>query len=216
MAPKKIKSIIFLFKEPLNTATQFNRIELLWQSSVCLAVSVCLSVSMCVSVCLHPSVSICLSICLSVCLWVCLSVYLPASLSTWVKHCFWTIWLSGLKVSFEFVSNLAGTQSHNQISDKCIFCFSTAVTDHHTPATILSQFTPEKKKRESETTNKQHVSTFVELSLPFKIKLGFNWQSHQATRRTVMAPTSLPVFPSTAHPPPSHITHPSFKYYYTY
>lgn len=80
------KSIIFLFKESLNTAIQFNRIELLWQSTVCLAVSVCLSVSMCVSVCLHQSVSICLSICLSVCLCVCLSVYLPASLSTRVKH----------------------------------------------------------------------------------------------------------------------------------
>ena len=54
------------------------------------------------------------------------------------------------------------------------------------------------KKKENQKQRTSNVSTFVELSLPFTIKLGFNWQSHQATRRTVMAPTSMTVFPSTA------------------
>ena len=191
-----------------------------------MSVWLCLSVFLCLCVFLSVSISLCPSVCLSVYLFVCVCVCLSTCLPVYLLELsiilflnYLTIWvkiynrrLSG----FKFVSNLAGTQSHNQISDKCIFCFSTAVTDHHTPAAILSQLTPEEKK-ENQKQRTSNVSTFVELSLPFTITLGFNWQSHQATRRTVMAPTSLTVFPDSLPfhcPPHSHITHPSFKYYY--
>lgn len=164
---------------------------------------------MCVSVCLHQSVSICLSICVSVCLCVCLSVYLPASLSTRVQH-YIVSELSGLKFTIEAcrVLSLRLTwPAHNPTTKSAINVSSVSPLRWLTitPQPLSWASLHLRKRRESETTNKQHVFTFVEMSLPFTIKLGFNWQSHQATRRTVMAPTSLTVFPSTGPLPLLHI-----------
>ena len=39
-------------------------------------------------------------------------------------------------------SHLSCAQTHNQISNKSIFCFSAAVTHHNTPAILLSKLAP--------------------------------------------------------------------------
>ena len=37
---------------------------------------------------------------------------------------------------------LSSTQANNKICNKCIFSFAATMTDHHTPTTALSTFTP--------------------------------------------------------------------------
>ena len=62
-----------------------------------------------------------------------------------LKH--WFCW----RKIFKILSYLTSTQSYHQISNGCIFCFSTTVTNHHTPAIALRQFT-------SDNTNKQTLT----------------------------------------------------------
>ena len=56
-----------------------------------------------------------------------------------------------LKKIFKILLYLTSTQSYYQISNGGIFCFSTTVTNHHTPAIALRQFT-------SDNTNKQTLT----------------------------------------------------------
>ena len=60
-----------------------------------------------------------------------------------------------MKKNFKILSYLTSTQSYHQISNGGIFCFSTTMTNHYTPAIALRQFTSDNTNKQ---TNKQTLT----------------------------------------------------------